>query len=137
MLSHISEETARLSHGFLGALFSVLIAMNQEPWFAVTSLCVWLFFCFLLNSFALHLFKVVTKSASGDDKTGSIIWLVLMYLLSVGLLILAFAVYGFGFELFGYFQSGIQNEIVIRIGLGVFMLFMFFTNLTGFFARNK
>lgn len=144
MLAHVAEETARLSHGFLGALFSVLIALEKAPWFATMSLCFWLFMTFVVNSFALHLFQAISKN-DANSTASKVALIVVCYIFVIASLVLVLAAVttpspAFSdnpFVLPGFALFQFPNPIPVQVGIAIFALFTIITNMTGFLANQR
>lgn len=76
MFAHISDETRNLSHGFLGALFSVLLVFSESDFWMVIGTSIFLYFNFVVLTSALHFyFKAVAQNANGD---WSLVWAVML-----------------------------------------------------------
>lgn len=125
MLSHIADETRSLAHGFLGALFSVILVFSDEDQVAVFCCCCYLYGLFILVTAMLH-YILKSKTEKGDFHYGVTISL---------LAIFTFVGYGLCLAVFGFGASDlvqIQKMAQIRIGIlvyGAFLVVMMFANL--------
>jgi hypothetical protein len=66
MFSHVAEETTRLSHGFLGALFGFMLVTADKNFWVLSILCLALYVAFVLNTSILHLaFRLAVENRDG------------------------------------------------------------------------
>lgn len=134
MFSHISEETARLSHGFLGALFSTLLVFTHESAIGIVLLSAALFTIFLGTTTSMHfLFKAHFEGKSVYYiHTAVVIFLILA--LSI------FTVLGFAVEGSGVFPFSSSSVVAIRVGLIVFATFLttlIISHIAAIFRRDE
>ena len=116
MFSHLAEETSRLAHGFLGALFSIIVVYSHENFGGVLFLCVALYIIFFFNSLSLYfLFGVVI-----DKKKRFIKWLA--FFSFSGFFLWATIVAGFFTN--QVFEFDGDTHRVICLGISVFTLFL-------------
>jgi hypothetical protein len=124
MLSHIAEETTRLSHGFLGALFAFMIIVADTKFWPVAGLCFALYVAFVMNTIALHL--VFKLSVMGAD--GCVIWLVPTVILETLILATVFFVYWLDMQ--AYFAA--KYVLSLQFAMVVYAVFITLMNLSHF-----
>lgn len=121
MFSHIAEETSRLSHAFLGALFSVILIFGNEDFWAVMWLCFFLYTTFVLNSASMHFaFK-----GFYENRRGPLVWAALLFALSLLIFALMFA--GYFLKIIHAFSD--DAHAVVMLGLCVFGAFVILNTL--------
>lgn len=123
MFSHVAEETTRLSHGFLGALFGLLIVSSSAHFWSLVILCTALYVAFVVNTSWLHLVfkaKMPTTSARGAILQASA--LVVIETLIVGGV---FTFYGLNL------QGAIDDTLIVplRFSLIVYGTFLAWMNM--------
>lgn len=124
MFSHIAEETARLSHGFLGALFSCLLVFSNESSFAISILCLSLFSIFIASTMSLHfLFKAVH-----EENSTYFVYTLICVLVYFSLFL--FTIIGFAIDISPIMKFSTGTYPVIRVGLVVFATFLVALNIS-------
>ena len=121
MFSHIAEETTRLSHGFLGALFSLVIIMTPGDVWPIVILCFSLYAFFFLNSAALHfLYRAVVENRT------EAVFAVTGISIILGIMAFGFFVtYGMG----AFVSFELEYIEALRIGLVIFFAFIVLMNI--------
>lgn len=122
MFSHIAEETTRLAHGFLGALFSFLIVTATTLFVPIAVLCVALYTTFVVNTLTL---KLVYSSAV-DGERGAVIPMVI--LIVVEALMVSGIVLVYGLQYGVNFNWG-TALLPMQFGLAVYAAFLTLMNM--------
>ena len=74
MLSHIADETRSLAHGFLGALFSVILVVSDTGHMSIVVCCLCLYSLFIVITSILHfVLKSRVEKEMTDIKYGATI----------------------------------------------------------------
>jgi uncharacterized membrane protein len=144
MLAHIAEETTRLSHGFLGALFSVIIALSssrEQAWY-IALLCVLLYVVFLSATGILYSFAKIFDPMANDDRRSilKINYLTIIPSLAFFFIGLCCVYFGFIHDKYRIFRFDDKVIMQVEIGCSVFALFMSFliiTHMGVIFARPQ
>ncbi|HEX8225999.1 MAG TPA: hypothetical protein VF605_19505 [Allosphingosinicella sp.] len=122
MLSHIAEETTRLSHGFLGALFSFMIIVADSNFWTVAILCFAMYVAFVMNTSALHLvFRLAVQGL-----TDRALWMVLLFIGETIVVAGLFFVYWLNME--EYFAP--KYALPLQFGMTVYAAFIGLMNLS-------
>lgn len=133
MFAHIAEETTRLAHGFLGALFGLMLVLPQSQSFeSVCILCAALYAAFVLNTGMLKsTYAVVVK-----EQPRAIGWVLFCLVFEMLILCVVFIFYFYQAD-----QTVAQANVgPVKFGLIVyaaFVAFMNFSNLMEIFALPK
>ena len=122
MFTHVSEETTRLAHGFLGALFAYLIVMAEGQVGPVIQLCLALYVAFVFNSTILFMFQKIAV----ENANKYVAWMALLIFVAACLLITVIYAYGFGYGV----ALDKKHESAIRCALGVYVVFLIVMNMS-------
>jgi len=121
MFSHVAEETTRLSHGFLGALFGILLVMADRHFWLIAVLCLALYVAFVLNTSILHFaFRLAVENREG------LFWAILLVVLETLIVAAVFVAY----FLNSYQSIEVKYLATLRFGLLVYGAFLSLMNIS-------
>lgn len=124
MFSHIAEETTRLAHGFLGAIFGVIIMFSVQNFAAATLLCLALYTTFVVNTLIMKL-AYATMVDNRREKIAPLLFLVMLETCQlVGIFVFYFLQVGMNFDL--------QYSDPIRFSIVVYTAFLVMMNVSHF-----
>lgn len=127
LFSHIAEETRNLAHGFLGALFSVIIVFaGPEQFWNILLLSVGLYFMFFTVCVGLHgSYKLFSDTSDSSKNYKYFALALLCFLLPAFAWCAILAVYGFAWPISLNFSENHRLPILLGILVyGVFVLVM-------------
>ena len=126
MFSHIAEETTRLAHGFLGALFGVILLLSPNAFWPVASLCFCLYVAFIVNSGALLLlYRGVVERRT--ENMLALFPLAILYGLGIAAII---TYYLFGLGMTPEISKDIEHIAPVRFGIVVYLVFVVLLNIS-------
>lgn len=131
MFAHLADETRNLCHGFLGALFSVILVLARGDTLAVLAVCGALYLNFVFITAALHFYF---KAVHSNGNSGAY----LMY--AIGLTFISFFTW---LLLLVFVASGkipfltIDKDVQVCVGIGLYGAFVFMMAIAHFSAMSS